>query len=74
MSLRRIGLTVEQPRDGCYFWVLHEDVRLDGRYEKVETATQARCSYAEALADGYGVLQRLNGRDGLHRLRALQQH
>ena len=74
MSLRRIGLTVEQPRDGCYFWVLHEDVRLDGRYAKVETAKQACGSYAEALADGDGVLQRLNGRDGLHRLRAAQQH
>lgn len=74
MSLRRIGLTVEQPRDGCYFWVLHEDVRLDGRYEKVETARQPHGSYTEALADGYGVLQRINGRDGLHRLRAPQQH
>ena len=40
--------------------------------EKVEAAKQARGSFAEALADGYGVLQRLNGRDGLHRLRPPQ--
>jgi hypothetical protein len=70
MSVRRIGLTVEQPRDGAYYWIIHEDVRCDGRYQKVESADHAAVSYAEALAEGYGMVQRMNGHEGLHQLRA----
>jgi hypothetical protein len=72
MSHRRIGLTVEQPRDGCYFWVIHEDVGGDGHYQRVESASEARQSYAQALADGFGMLQRIQGHDGLNRLQALR--
>ncbi|HYP83815.1 hypothetical protein [Variovorax sp.] len=70
MFPRRIALTVEQPRAGSYFWVLHEDVLGSGRYEKMSNAAQPRESYVQALTDGYGMLQRISGReDGLQRLR-----
>lgn len=70
MSSRLMSITVERPHDGCYFWVIHEDVQHDGHYETLERAPRACNSYAEALADGYGMLQRINGRkNGLHQLR-----
>jgi len=65
MSVRRIGLTVEQPRSGAYFWVIHEDKQQDGRYQRVDTAEHAYVTYAAALAEGYGVLQRMTGLHGL---------
>lgn len=60
---RRIGITVEQPQDGSYYWVIHEDVQCDGKYQKIERAEQACRSYSEALASGYGTLRRLNGQE-----------
>ena len=65
MQVRKIGLLVEQPRDGAYFWVIHEDVRRDGRFETVQKSERAFATYAAALAQGYGVLQRLCGLTGL---------
>ena len=42
----------------------------DGHYETLERAPRASPSYSEALADGYWMLQRINGRRyGLHELR-----
>lgn len=38
MQVRKIGLLVEQPRDGAYYWVIHEDVYRDGRFELVQKA------------------------------------
>lgn len=69
-AIRRMGITVERPHDGCYYWVIHEDARLDGRYETLERAPHACPTYAVALAEGYGMLQRINGRKpGLDQLR-----
>lgn len=65
MQVRKIGLLVEQPQDGAYYWVIHEDVRRDGRFELVQRADRAFATYAAALAQGYGVLQRLCGLTGL---------
>jgi hypothetical protein len=65
MNVRRIGLTVEQPRNGVYYWVLHEDVRQDGHYERIEAAERAYVTYAAALAEGYGMMQRMTGLHGL---------
>ena len=59
---RRMVITVEQPRDGSYFWVIHEDVNRDGHYESLERAPRACPTYALALAEGYGMLQCINGR------------
>ena len=70
MSSRLMGFTVERPNDGAYYWVIHEDVQHDGHYETLERAPRASTTYAEALADGYWMLQRINGRKyGLHELR-----
>jgi len=65
MGVRKIGLLVEQPTDGSYFWVIHEDVRLDGRFEALHRADRSFATYSAALAQGYGVLQRLCGLTGL---------
>ncbi|MBS0339427.1 MAG: hypothetical protein JSS56_02810 [Proteobacteria bacterium] len=69
-ATRRMGITVERPQDGSYYWVIHEDVHCDGRYETLERAPHACATYALALAEGYGMLQRINGRkpglDQLH--------
>jgi hypothetical protein len=72
MAIRRMGLTVERPQDGRYFWVIHEDVECDGHYETLERAPRPCASYEEALADGYGMLQRINGSKsgGLYQLRS----
>jgi len=61
-AIRRMGITVERPRDGCYFWVIHEDVHCDGHYETLERAPHACATYAVALAEGYAMLQRIHGR------------
>jgi len=61
MHVRRIGLTVEQPRMGDYFWVIHEDTQEDGRYQRVDAAERAYVTYAAALTEGYGVMQRMTG-------------
>lgn len=61
-STRRMVITVEQPLDRRYYWVIHEDVHCDGRYETLERAPHACPSYAVALAEGYAMLQRINGR------------
>ena len=65
MQVRKIGLLVEQPRDGAYYWVIQEDVCRDGRYEPMQKAERPFATYAAALAQGYGVLQRLCGLTGL---------
>jgi hypothetical protein len=65
MGVRKIGLLVEQPTDGSYFWVIHEDVRRDGRFEPLQRAERSFATYSAALAQGYGVLQRLCGLSGL---------
>jgi hypothetical protein len=65
MDVRKIGLLVEQPVDGSYFWVIHEDVRHDGHYEPLQRAERSFATYSAALAQGYGVLQRLCGLTGL---------
>lgn len=65
MGVRKIGLLVEQPTDGSYFWVIHEDVRDDGRFEPLQRAERSFATYSAALAQGYGVLQRLCGLTGL---------
>jgi len=65
MGVRKIGLLVEQPMDGAYFWVIHEDVRHDGRFEMLQRAERSFATYSAALAQGYGVLQRLCGLTGL---------
>lgn len=65
MQVRKIGLLVEQPQDGAYYWVIHEDVYRNGRFELVQKADRAFATYAAALAQGYGVLQRLCGLTGL---------
>ena len=61
-ATRRMGITVERPHDGCYYWVIHEDVHCDGHYETLERAPHANPAYAMALAEGYAMLQRINGR------------
>ena len=38
MDVRKIGLLVEQPFDGSYYWVIHEDVRHDGHFEPLHRA------------------------------------
>jgi hypothetical protein len=65
MSVRKIGLLVEQPTDGTYYWIIHEDVRQDGCYEPLHRAERPFATYSAALAQGYGVLQRLCGLTGL---------
>ena len=65
MQVRKIGLLVEQPQDGTFYWVIHEDVRRDGRFEPVQKGDRPFATYAAALAQGYGVLQRLCGLTGL---------
>ncbi|HJS03583.1 MAG TPA: hypothetical protein VJ832_08885 [Variovorax sp.] len=65
MDVRKIGLLVEQPFDGSYYWVIHEDVRHDGRFEALHRADRPFATYAAALAQGYGVMQRLCGLTGL---------
>ena len=69
-ATRRMVITVERPQDGSYYWVIHEDVERDGRYEMLERAPHACSSYALALAEGYCILQRINGsKPGLDQLR-----
>ena len=69
-ATRRMVITVERPQDGSYFWVIHEDVQCDGRYEMLERAPRACSSYALALAEGYCMLQRINGsKSGLEDMR-----
>ena len=65
MSMRKIGLLVEQPTDGSFFWVIHEDVRQDGRYQSLHRAERSFATYSAALAQGYGVMKRLCGLTGL---------
>jgi len=65
MSMRKIGLLVEQPTDGSFYWVIHEDVRQDGRYQSLRRAERSFATYSAALAQGYGVMQRLCGLTGL---------
>jgi hypothetical protein len=65
MSVRKIGLAVEQPRDGSFYWVIHEDIRHDGRFEPLHRADRSFATYSAALAQGHGVLQRLCGLTGL---------
>jgi hypothetical protein len=45
--------------------VIHEDVRHDGRFEALHRADRPFATYAAALAQGYGVMQRLCGLTGL---------
>ena len=69
-TTRRMVITVERPNDGRYFWVIHEDVNRDGHYESLERAPRACATYALALAEGYGMVQRINGhRSKLDRFR-----
>ena len=65
MDVRKIGLLVEQPADGRYIWIIHEDVRHDGRFEPLHRAERSFATYSAALAQGYSVLQRLCGLTGL---------
>ena len=65
MDVRKIGLLVEAPADGCYIWVIHEDVSHDGRFEPLHRAERAFATYSAALAQGYGVMQRLCGLTGM---------
>ena len=65
MDVRKIGLVVEQPAAGCYIWIIHEDVSHDGHFEPLHRAERSFATYSAALAQGYGVLQRLCGLTGL---------
>ncbi|VWX60110.1 conserved hypothetical protein [Burkholderiales bacterium 8X] len=65
MDVRKIGLLVEQPSRGQFIWIIHEDVRNDGRFEPLHRAERSFATYSAALAQGHGVLQRLCGLTGV---------
>ena len=56
--LRRLALTVEEPRAARFAWVLGE---LDeaGQWQEVKRAARPAATYQAALADGHAALQGL---------------